>query len=132
MVRLNRRLFLFCMLALLTVSKSVFAHRPIFSDLPAADANTAIKVENPDVSQVIYRQLTDQQRQLWLAFEVNKGFDLFIEIGVPVIDRLKDYRPSMAVIGPGLQKNGFAFRCTQWNGGRCFSHRFSRVSAIFS
>ena len=86
------------------IATSVLAHRPIFSDLAANDPNTAVWVDRPDVSQVIYRPLDADHRQVWLAFKARAGFDLFVQLGVPVLDRLMDYRPSMAVIGPGLEQ----------------------------
>jgi hypothetical protein len=80
------------------------AHRPIFSDKAATDPNTAVLIRQPAVSQVIYREITDEADQVWLAFDINKGFDLFIQIGVPVLDRLKKFRPAMLVVGSGLSK----------------------------
>ena len=78
------------------------AHRPIFSEKAATDPNTAVVITQPEVSQVIYREITAQAKQVWLAFDANEGFELFIQIGVPVIDRLKDFRPAMLLTGPGL------------------------------
>ena len=92
------------MAALFFWTTSVLAHRPIFSDLAANDPNTAILVDRPVVSQVIYRPLDADHRQVWLAFEARAGFDLFIELVVSVLDRLKNYRPSMAVVGLGLEQ----------------------------
>ena len=56
------------------------AHRPIFSDKTATDPNAAVLINQPAISQVIYREITDDADQVWLAFDVNEGFDLFIQV----------------------------------------------------
>jgi hypothetical protein len=81
------------------------AHRPIFTDDKATGPDTAIPIKDPQISQVVYREITKDSSQVWLAFEVPKDFKLFVQIGVPAIDRLKDFRPAMAIVGPGLPDN---------------------------
>jgi len=104
-------------------SQQLFAHRPIFTADAAASPETAIPVAKPDVSQVVYREITQQSPQVWLTFTVPKDFDLFIQIGVPVIDRLEDFRPSMVVIGPGLPDDAKPLTIPQGMGARVFSTR---------
>ena len=81
------------------------AHRPIFTEDKATGPDTAIPIKDPQISQVVYREITKDSSQVWLAFEVPKDFKLFVQIGVPAIDRLKDFRPAMAIVGPGLPDN---------------------------
>jgi hypothetical protein len=81
---------------------ATFAHRPIFTQDKAVDPNTAVVISTPDISQVIYRAIDPNQPQLWLAVDADEGFELYVQIGVPVIERLKNYRPAVAVVGPGL------------------------------
>ena len=76
------------------------AHRPIFSERAATGPETAVWIAQPSVSQVIYREITDASPQVWLALDAQEGFELFVQIGVPVIPRLKDFRPAMKVVGP--------------------------------
>ena len=90
-------------------SACVVAHRPLFSESAAIDPSTAVRVDRPDVSQVIYRPLDAEHQQVWLTFEAKAGFDLFVQLGVPALDRLKDYRPTMAVVGPGLEQADVPF-----------------------
>jgi hypothetical protein len=96
------------------------AHRPIFSDKAATDPNTAVLISQPTISQVIYREITDEADQVWLAFDVSEGFDLFIQIGVPVLDRLKEFRPAMVVVGPGLPKVELPFELPEGLGAEVF------------
>jgi len=85
----------------------VQAHRPIFGEKAATDPNTAVLITQPAISQVIYRKVTKESKQVWLAFDVKEGFELFMQIGVPVLDHLKGFRPAMLVAGPGLPKGDF-------------------------
>jgi len=96
------------------------AHRPIFSDKAATDPNSAILISEPAISQVIYREITNDAEQVWLAFDANEGFGLFIQIGVPVLDRLKEFRPAMLVVGPGLPEDDLPFRLPEGTGAKVF------------
>lgn len=95
-----------------------YAHRPIFTDEKGIDQETAVKISEPDVSQVIYRTLSDETPQLWLAVNAKKDFELFVQIGIPVIDRLKNFRPSFVVLGPGLPQASMPFSTPQNIGGK--------------
>lgn len=96
------------------------AHRPIFSEKAATDPNTAVFINQPSISQVIYREITEEAKQVWLAFDANEGFGLFIQIGVPVLDRLKEFRPAMLVIGPGLPEVDLPFKLPDGVGAKTF------------
>jgi hypothetical protein len=97
------------------------AHRPIFTDAAGTNAETAIQMGSPDISQVVYRQITKETPEIWLTFSAPKEFALFIQVGVPVIDRLKDFRPAMAVIGPGLPNEAMPFPVPDHMGAKIFS-----------
>lgn len=94
------------------------AHRPIFTEDKATGPDTAILVKDPQVSQVVYREITKDSPQIWLSFDVSKDFKLFVQIGVPAIDRLKDFRPAMAVVGPGLPDNPQPFALLKDTGAK--------------
>ena len=81
------------------------AHRPIFTEDKATGPDTAIPIKDPQISQVVYREIAKDSSQVWLTFEAPKDSKLFVQIGVPAIDRLKDFRPAMAIVGPGLPDN---------------------------
>ena len=99
---MQKHIFLYASLFLTILCSISLAHRPIFSEKAATGQETAILVTEPAVSQVIYREITEKTPQIWLAFDANEGFELFIQIGVPALDRLKGFRPSMMVVGPSL------------------------------
>ena len=96
------------------------AHRPVFSKKAATDPNTAVLITQPNISQVIYREVSEGAEQVWLVFDVNEGFELFIQIGVPVLGRLRDFRPAMLVIGPDLPENTLGIDLPRETGVKAF------------
>ena len=105
---------------LLALCQTGQAHRPVFSEKAATDPNTAVWISEPSVSQVIYRAISADARQVWLAFDANEGFELFIQIGVPALDRLKDFRPAMVVVGRGLPEGTADVDLPGESGAKCF------------
>ena len=105
---------------ILLVGLSVWAHKPLSSDGAYSDADHALWVEEIDVSQVVYYALTHDNQQLWLAFEKEAEQDLFVSLGVPVIDRLKGFRPALLVLGPGLPEIALPFEIPEGFGGLLF------------
>jgi len=88
-------------LVALSLSLAAHAHKPAFSgdyDTP----EEAWEVVDPEISIVLYQEITCELPILWMTLEGEEGFPLYIQLGVPVIDRLADYRPSVALVGPGL------------------------------
>ena len=77
------------------------AHKPTFSD-DFNGPDKAFEVADPDISIVVYQDITCDTDQLWMTFEAEAGFPLYIQLGVPEIDRLADYRPSVALLAAGL------------------------------
>jgi hypothetical protein len=121
-----KRSILGCQIALsvligISFPQRLLAHRPIFTEDDAASPETAIQMTDPDISQVVYREIAEKKPQVWLTFTVPKDFDLFIQVGVPVIDRLKDFRPAMVVVGPGLPGKDAPFNLPKGMGAKVFS-----------
>ena len=77
------------------------AHKPSYGG-EWASSETAFEVEDPAISIVVYREVTCDQPELWLTFDATAGDDVWVQLGTPVIDRLEQYRPSMAILAPGL------------------------------
>jgi len=102
----------------LVLTSVALAHRPTFSDGSATDANSAREIKEVDVSQVVYHDLARGAKQLWLTLQGEKDYALFVQIGVPVLDRLKDYRPSVVLVGPGLPQVELPFDVPEGQGGR--------------
>ena len=109
---------LLVLLGSVSLPQEALAHRPIFTEDKATAPETAILIKDPQVSQVVYREITKDSPQIWLSFDVPKEFKLFVQIGVPAIDRLKDFRPAMAVVGPGLPDNPQPFALPKDTGAK--------------
>ena len=103
--------------AVLSCGRAAWAHKPIFSDGSARDAAHAMPLRNLDVSQVVYHEVPAQANQLWLSFDAQKGQELLLQLGVPVIERLKTLKPSVAVLGPGLPEIKLPFDIPNGLGG---------------
>jgi len=99
---------------------SARAHKPLPFEGSYGDANEALYVEHIDVSQVIYYELSAKQPQLWLTFDKEAEQDLYLSLGVPVIERLAGYRPAVAVLGPGLPKAPLPFAIPEGFGALVF------------
>jgi monofunctional biosynthetic peptidoglycan transglycosylase len=78
------------------------AHQPILSDGSAVDAETAIELDDIQVSRVLYHELSEDSPQLWLTFEIEETQELLVQLGVPAIDRLAEFRPVLALVGANL------------------------------
>jgi hypothetical protein len=108
------------LLVVLYSAATAHAHKPaaIGGSYPTFDQ--ALWVTDIDVSQVAYAELTDGDRALWLAFDAAAGTRLDLSLGVPVIDRLTDYRPSIAILGPGLPAIELPIETPPGSGGVIF------------
>ena len=111
---------LFPLIAVTCFCQSAHGHRPVFTKDAAKGPETAILLTEPQVSQVVYREITEKAPQIWLGFSVPKDFELYIQIGVPVMDRLKEFRPSIALVGPGLSRQDAPFKIPEGTGLKVF------------
>jgi len=90
------------LLLVVLVGASGFAHKPVSIGGVFDGPDAAAEVTNVDVSQVVYAALTAEHPELWIRFEITEPIELFVSLGIPVLDRLTDYRPIIAVLGPGM------------------------------
>jgi hypothetical protein len=77
------------------------AHRPTFGEGYGSD-ESAFEIEDPDISIVLYKEISCDDPQLWMTYEAEEGYPLYIQLGVPSIYRLAGYRPTLALLHPGL------------------------------
>lgn len=92
------------------------AHTPIQDGAPHATPATALYVADPDLSQVAYQEMTGQDR-FWVSMDLTAGQGLFLQLGAPDLERLADYHPALAVVGPGLTRDPLPFRVPARLGG---------------
>ena len=86
----------------LLMTTVALAHKPTFSDGGYASQDDAYEVQDPEVSIVVYHEVTCDSPELWMTLETSTESPTYLQLGIPVIDRLADYRPSVAMFAPGL------------------------------
>lgn len=96
------------------------AHKPDFGAGAYDGPASAYRIADPDVSIVLYRDVTCERPELWLQLEAEAGFPLFVQLLVPAIDRLSDYRPNLAVVGPGLPRQSIGIDLPRGTGAAVF------------
>lgn len=97
-----RRVLGVAALFLLVGTLPAYAHKPVSIGETYSTYDDALSMDQIDVSQVVYAGLDATHRAIWLRFDIVAPTTLDLSLGVPVIERLVDYRPSLAVVGPGL------------------------------
>ena len=93
------------------------AHRLVPDDGSHTTAETAIFLEDAGLSQVVYHEVTPTSNALWIAFDATAGENLYWQLGLPAIKGLENYRPSVAVLGPGLPAADLPFPVPDGLGG---------------
>lgn len=88
--------------AVVAISFVAAAHKPAAIGESYPTRADAIQLRDIDVSQVIYTEITETEPQSWFFVETETAFDLYISLGVPTIERFAGFRPTVAIIGPGL------------------------------
>ena len=77
------------------------AHKPSYANNHTS-METAFEVEDPDISIALYAEMTCEADTLWLHLRTDDVSEVWVELGVPQLDRLEDYRPSLAFLAAGL------------------------------
>tara|TARA_B100001146_G_scaffold85726_1_gene76148 strand:- start:485 stop:1210 length:726 start_codon:yes stop_codon:yes gene_type:complete len=75
----------------------VYAHIPFISKDKHGTAQKSLVVADIAISKVIYQDLTSKSPESWIAFQAQKDDLLYFQLGVPLLDDLKDFRPSIGL-----------------------------------
>ena len=97
------------------------AHQGTISDGTAIDAEHAIEFVDPQISRVVYHEVTAAAPQLWITFEIDSPQSLRIQLGVPYIDNLVDFRPVLALLGPELPEVELPFDIPEHLGAQLYT-----------
>lgn len=90
-------------LATVLVSARVAAaHTPIFIERAITSPDTAWPVSDYAISWAFYGRVTPAGAPQYFAIDGRAGDRLYATLEVPEIDGLQEFRPSLALIGPGL------------------------------
>ena len=109
-VKLCFGLILGLILSLCFMATSAEAHRPVFPDGLNVSANSAFQLDDIDISQAIY-QVLNENEQLWLSFHPERSNTkiAIIQLGIPVLEETKSFRPKIALLSPELKKIDLPF-----------------------
>ena len=111
----------FCIFAIVLLGGlSSWAHKYVANDGSHVDAAHALHIGDPGLSQVIYHPVTPATGQLWLTFNVFAGEEQYMQLGVPVLDRLDEYAPTLVLLGPGLPEIDTPLEVPEGLGGVVF------------
>jgi hypothetical protein len=80
------------------------AHKPAYAN-NYISMDTAFEVEDPEISIALYAEMTCAAETLWLHMRTDDVSEVWVELGLPKLDRLEDYRPSLAVLAEGLPED---------------------------
>jgi len=89
------------LLTLSVIIPSIAAHVPI-SAQDAETLETAVFIEDPTKSWVIYSDLHEGADPQYFAFETEAGTRIRMMLAIPVIADPNVFQPSIALMGPGL------------------------------
>ena len=103
-----RRLSTIFLLALLA-SSTAWGHMPSISPGGFGTPEGAYVVDDIELSQVVYHEATCDNRQLWFRVPATGSESLYIQLGVPVLDRLSNRPVSVALLGEGLEPVALPF-----------------------
>mgnify|MGYP001245913038 CR=1 FL=1 len=98
-------------------ARDACAHRLIQDDGTHTSPASAIALEDFELSQVVYHEVRENSNQLWFTFDAVAGQTLHWELGLPALERLDGYRPSLMILGPGLPEIEAPFEIPEGLGG---------------
>ena len=75
----------------------VEAHIPTIASDKHATPDTPLYLKDIVVSRAIYQRLTKKHPESYISFTAQKGQALDLEIGIPKISRLTNFRPNIAL-----------------------------------
>lgn len=108
--------YAYTMQLLLLLALPALAHRPYFSE-GHTTPESAFVAEDPDVSIVLYDPVSCDGPELWMRFDAEPGYTATFQLGVPEIERLAGYRPSLVLLAPGLPALDLPFELPEGLGG---------------
>jgi hypothetical protein len=94
-------LFLAIILSLFTFVLSATAHVPVVGE-PGHTLDTALEIENPLKSWVLYDEIHEAGEPQYYTFEMEAGNRLRLILNLPAELEASTFRPILVLIGPGI------------------------------
>ena len=124
----------------MTLKSSAQAHVPFIANDDHSTMQSALIIENISTSKVIYQKITSSAFESCIQFEGREGDILYIQLGIPYIEELENYRPSISILPPGRypklvdtvgiqDKSMYVFNSTGTTTPEIFQERFTNTSS---
>lgn len=101
-------IILIILVSILILKTNVMAHVPLDTSGPAT-RQEPIFIENHQISWAAYNQIEESGQIDYYSFKANKGEEIYFSMAIPVIDRYKNFKPDVALIGPGFEDDYTGF-----------------------
>lgn len=106
LIRFLQTVIVLCVVGIILIvfqSGAASARQGVFvRDYVGYNATTVLNFDRPEVARTFYSELKPLGRPAIYSFKAKKDFLLQAKIYIPVVDGLEDYRPALALFGPGL------------------------------
>lgn len=89
---------------ILSFKSTALAHIPLDTSVSASKKDP-IFVEDHQISWAAYNQLEEVGDIDYYTFKVEQGEEIYFSMVIPEIERYQNFRPDVALIGPGLENN---------------------------
>ena len=96
---------IFALIFLVLFTGTAYAHKPIESDGTNANYQSALKIPDHKISWVIYENLESNEAKFY-EFNAKRDDSFYASIVIPKLERLENYKPSLALIGESIPSNG--------------------------
>jgi len=100
---INIPILLIMIFMLYSTDGYIEAHKPFFPD-PAPTSQESIVISNPDISQVFYFILNNENNEFWIQMKLKKGHNLILDLGAPKLLELEKVSPELYLYKQGDDK----------------------------
>jgi len=95
---------LIILILILIIKSTALAHIPLDTSA-LATKEEPIFVEDHQISWAAYNQLDNAGDVDYYSFQAEQGEEIYFSMVIPEIERYKNFKPDLALIGPGLENN---------------------------
>lgn len=92
--------------AALSASGAAHAHQAFFARGTEDSAASAFVLDGASISRVVYVDAPCPAGPFWARIDAAPGEVVYIRLGVPLLEELRDYRPTVYLVGPDLPESG--------------------------
>jgi hypothetical protein len=103
------------------------AHIPFIANENHVNKDSALEISDISVSKVIYQRLTLANPESWIKFNSSEDTVLHMQIGIPKITYLEDYRPNVEIFENTISDKGLIMSAEYKNPPKEFHEPFTNT-----